>query len=126
MNTRPECRDTQTESRTGNVNSDSHSVNINTRLSLERMLWAFGSVMISGDLLLQFQRGTNLSDKMEGDRESARVPMKMGEFSVMDTEFDNIKDRFDSEMRRMEDEMNKFRSELISRQADTFRKTSTR
>ena len=34
--------------------------------------------------------------------------------------------RFDSEMKRMEDEMNKFRSELISRQADTFRKTSTR
>ena len=59
------------------------------------------------------------------DRDN-RVPMKMGEFSVMDTEFDNIKDRFDSEMRRMEDEMNKFRSELISRQADTFRKTSTR
>ena len=34
--------------------------------------------------------------------------------------------RFDSEMKRMEEEMNKFRSELISRQADTFRKTSTR
>ena len=34
--------------------------------------------------------------------------------------------RFDSEMKRMEEEMNRFRSELISRQADTFRKTSTR
>lgn len=59
------------------------------------------------------------------DRDN-RVPMKMGEFSVMDTEFDNIRDRFDSEMKRMEEEMNRFRSELISRQADTFRKTSTR
>jgi len=49
----------------------------------------------------------------------------MGDFSVMDSEFNNIRDRFDSEMKRMEDEMNKFRSELISRQADTFRKTST-
>jgi len=58
------------------------------------------------------------------DRDN-RVPMKMGEFSVMDTEFDNIRDRFDSEMKRMEEEMNRFRSELISRQADTFRKTST-
>ena len=64
---------------------------------------------------------------MERDRDSpSRVPIKMGDFSVMDTEFNNIKDRFDSEMKRMEDEMNKFRSELISRQADTFRKTSTR
>ena len=64
---------------------------------------------------------------MERDRDSSsRVPMKMGDFSVMDTEFNNIKDRFDSEMKRMEDEMNKFRSELISRQAETFRKTSTR
>ena len=44
----------------------------------------------------------------------------------MDTEFNNIKGRFDTEMKRMEEEMNKFRSELISRQADTFRKTSTR
>ena len=56
----------------------------------------------------------------------SRVPMRVGEFSVMDSEFNNIRDRFDSEMRRMEDEMNKFRSELINRQADTFRKTSTR
>ena len=64
---------------------------------------------------------------MERDRDSASsVPIKMGNFSVMDTEFNSIKGRFDNEMRRMEDEMNKFRSELISRQAETFRKTSTR
>ena len=50
----------------------------------------------------------------------------MGEFSVMDTEFNNIKGRFDTEMKRMEEEMNRFRSDLISRQAETFRKTSTR
>ena len=34
--------------------------------------------------------------------------------------------RFDSEMRRMEDEMNKFRSELITRESGSFRKTGTR
>lgn len=56
----------------------------------------------------------------------SRVPMKMGDFSVMDSEFNNIRERFDSEMKRMEDEMNRFRSDLISRQAETFRKTSTR
>ena len=57
-----------------------------------------------------------------------RVPMRLGEYSVMDSgsEFNNIRGRFDSEMQRMEDEMNKFRSELINKQADTFRKTSTR
>ena len=57
---------------------------------------------------------------------NSRVPIKMGEFSVMDTEFNNIKGRFDTEMKRMEEEMNRFRSDLISRQAETFRKTSTR
>lgn len=59
----------------------------------------------------------------------SRVPVKqMGDFSVMDSEFDNIRSRFDSEMRRMEDEMARFRSELISRESagESFRRTSTR
>ena len=30
-----------------------------------------------------------------------RVPIKMGDFSVMDTEFDNIRERFDSEMKKI-------------------------
>jgi len=50
----------------------------------------------------------------------------MGDFSVMDSEFNNIRERFDNEMKRMEEEMNKFRGELISRESDSFRKTSAR
>jgi len=60
------------------------------------------------------------------DSDGARVPMKMGDFSVIDSEFNNIRERFDSEMRRMEDEMNKFRSELINRESGSFKKTGTR
>ena len=62
-----------------------------------------------------------------GDGESdSRVPIKMGEFSVMDSEFNNIKGRFDTEMKRMEEEMNKFRSELINRESSSFRKAASR
>ena len=50
------------------------------------------------------------------------VPIRRDGFSVMDTEFDNIRERFDSEMRRMEDEMNKFRSEMMaSMDGDVFK-----
>ncbi len=42
------------------------------------------------------------------------VPIRRHDFSVMDTEFDNIRERFDSEMRRMEDEMSKFRNEMLA------------
>merc|ERR1712080_567868 len=59
------------------------------------------------------------------DNPGSRVPMKMGDFSVIDSEFNNIRERFDSEMRRMEDEMNKFRSELINRESSSFRKTGS-
>jgi len=59
------------------------------------------------------------------DPDGSRVPMKMGDFSVIDSEFNNIRERFDSEMRRMEDEMNKFRSELINRESSSFRKTGS-
>ena len=68
----------------------------------------------------------NMGDKSRDGEANSRVPIQMGEFSVMDTEFNNIKGRFDTEMKRMEEEMNRFRSDLISRQAETFRKTSTR
>eukprot|EP00090_Calanus_glacialis_P005407 TRINITY_DN1419_c0_g1_i4.p1 TRINITY_DN1419_c0_g1~~TRINITY_DN1419_c0_g1_i4.p1 ORF type:complete len:203 (-),score=69.29 TRINITY_DN1419_c0_g1_i4:65-589(-) len=50
----------------------------------------------------------------------------MGDFSLMDSEFNNIRGRFDTEMKKMEEEMNKFRGELISRESDSFRKTSAR
>jgi hypothetical protein len=48
------------------------------------------------------------------------IPVKMKDFSVLDTEFDSIRDRFDSEMSKMEDEMNKFRSELLDKESSFF------
>ena len=35
--------------------------------------------------------------------------MKLSDFSVLDTEFGNMRERFDNEMKKMEDEMNNFR-----------------
>ncbi|KAF0311131.1 Heat shock protein beta-1 [Amphibalanus amphitrite] len=45
-----------------------------------------------------------------------QVPIKMGDHSVIDTEFSSIRERFDAEMRKMEDEMTRFRSELLHRE----------
>jgi len=44
------------------------------------------------------------------------IPIKVGDHSVIDTEFSNVRERFDAEMRKMEDEMTRFRSELITRE----------
>uniref|UniRef100_A0A1B0D4P0 Uncharacterized protein n=1 Tax=Phlebotomus papatasi TaxID=29031 RepID=A0A1B0D4P0_PHLPP len=52
------------------------------------------------------------------------IPIKLGDFSVIDTEFASIRERFDAEMRKMEDEMAKFRSELMNREANFFETTS--
>ena len=58
---------------------------------------------------------------------AGRVPIRLGDFSVMDSEFDNIRERFDAEMKKMEDEMNKFRSEVLDKDAlFTQKKHSTR
>lgn len=54
------------------------------------------------------------------------IPIKLGDFSVIDTEFSNIRERFDAEMRKMEEEMSKFRSELMNRESNNFFRTSTR
>ncbi|KAL5278105.1 hsp-25 family protein [Megaselia abdita] len=53
------------------------------------------------------------------------IPIKLGDFSVIDTEFSSIRERFDAEMRKMEDEMAKFRSELINREGNFFESTSS-
>nr|BAN20225.1 small heat shock protein hsp20 family [Riptortus pedestris] len=53
------------------------------------------------------------------------IPIKLGDFSVIDTEFSNIRERFDAEMRKMEDEMTKFRSELMNRESNFFRTTTS-
>jgi len=53
------------------------------------------------------------------------IPIKLGDFSVIDTEFSSIRERFDAEMRKMEEEMSKFRSELMNRESNNFFRTST-
>jgi len=54
------------------------------------------------------------------------IPIKLGDFSVIDTEFSSIRERFDAEMRKMEDEMSKFRSELMNRESNNFFRSTTR
>ena len=49
-----------------------------------------------------------------------RIPVKLGDFSVIDEEFNSIRGRFDSEMKKMEDEMSKFRNELMNRESNFF------
>jgi len=53
------------------------------------------------------------------------IPIKLGDFSVIDTEFSSIRERFDSEMRKMEEEMAKFRSDLMNREANYFETTTS-
>ncbi|XP_066585915.1 alpha-crystallin B chain isoform X2 [Prorops nasuta] len=53
------------------------------------------------------------------------IPIKLGDFSVIDSEFSNIRERFDAEMRKMEDEMSRFRSELMNRESNNFFKSTT-
>ena len=58
--------------------------------------------------------------------ENRNIPIKMGDFSVIDSEFSNIRERFDAEMRKMEEEMAKFRSELINREQNNFFEQTSR
>lgn len=53
------------------------------------------------------------------------IPIRLGDFSVIDSEFSNIRERFDAEMRKMEDEMTKFRSELMNRESNFFKTSSS-
>lgn len=41
-----------------------------------------------------------------------RIDVQHGNYSVIDTEFDSMRDRFDAEMRRVETEMNRLRREF--------------
>lgn len=59
------------------------------------------------------------------DSNKRNIPIKLGDFSVIDTEFSSIRERFDSEMRKMEEEMAKFRHELMNREANFFESTSS-
>jgi len=52
-----------------------------------------------------------------------RIPVKLSDSSVLDTEFSSIRERFDAEMRRMEDEMSNFRNQLLQRQDNFFNKS---
>ncbi|XP_001607669.1 alpha-crystallin A chain isoform X2 [Nasonia vitripennis] len=53
------------------------------------------------------------------------IPIKLGDFSVIDSEFSNIRERFDAEMRKMEEEMSRFRSELMNRESNFFKSTTS-
>ncbi|XP_018570199.1 heat shock protein beta-1 isoform X2 [Anoplophora glabripennis] len=53
------------------------------------------------------------------------IPIKLGDFSVIDTEFSSIRERFDAEMRKMEEEMSRFRSELMNRESNNFFRSTT-
>ncbi|XP_026480480.1 heat shock protein beta-1 [Ctenocephalides felis] len=53
------------------------------------------------------------------------IPIKLGDFSVIDTEFSSIRERFDAEMKKMEEEMSKFRSELMNRESNNFFKSTS-
>lgn len=64
--------------------------------------------------------------KMADSGLKRNIPIKLGDFSVIDTEFSSIRERFDAEMRKMEEEMSKFRSELMNRESNNFFKSSTR
>ncbi|CAD7089794.1 unnamed protein product [Hermetia illucens] len=59
----------------------------------------------------------------EGNKRN--IPIKLGDFSVIDTEFSSIRERFDAEMRKMEEEMAKFRHELMNREANFFESTTS-
>lgn len=59
------------------------------------------------------------------DTNKRDIPIKLGDFSVIDTEFSSIRERFDSEMRKMEEEMSKFRHELMNRESNNFFKSTT-
>jgi HSP20 family molecular chaperone IbpA len=62
---------------------------------------------------------------MADSRINRNIPIKLGDFSVIDTEFSNIRERFDAEMRKMEEEMSKFRSELMNRESNSIFKTTS-
>jgi len=59
----------------------------------------------------------------EGNKRN--IPIKLGDFSVIDNEFSSIRERFDAEMRKMEEEMTKFRSELMNRESNFFKTTTS-
>ncbi|XP_067638993.1 heat shock protein beta-1 isoform X1 [Eurosta solidaginis] len=59
------------------------------------------------------------------DANKRNIPIKLGDFSIIDTEFSSIRERFDAEMRKMEEEMNKFRHELMSRESNFFESSSS-
>ncbi|XP_017303469.1 alpha-crystallin B chain [Diaphorina citri] len=61
------------------------------------------------------------------DSGKRNIPIKLGDFSVIDSEFSNIRERFDAEMRKMDLKFCDFqgvRSELMNRESNFF-KTST-
>merc|ERR1712000_198440 len=57
---------------------------------------------------------------MTGMSGFTNIPVRLGDFSVIDDEFSSIRTKFDAEMRKMEEEMSKFRTELMNRESKFF------
>ena len=62
---------------------------------------------------------------MDSSRDQKKVPIRLNDFSVMDSEFGNIRERFDAEMKRMEEDMNKFRTEMLNKDSNLMKNTSS-
>jgi len=77
-------------------------------------------LIIKPSILKKFH--TQNSSKIKMDR---RLNIKLSDNSVLDSEYSSIREKFDSEMRRMEDEMSNFRSQLMRRQEDFFKNSSS-
>lgn len=69
------------------------------------------------------QKTENNHIKMADSANKRNIPIRMGDFSVIDSEFANVRERFENEMRKMEDEMAKFRSDLMNRESNYFEST---
>ena len=49
-----------------------------------------------------------------------KIPVHRSDFSLIDSEFNSIRDRFDEEMKKMEQEMSRFRNQLQDREREFF------
>jgi len=54
-----------------------------------------------------------------------RLPLSRTDFSVIDRDFNSIREKFDQEMKIMEEEMNRFRSQLMDREMPRIQSQQT-
>uniref|UniRef100_A0A4D5R9J2 Alpha-crystallin B chain n=1 Tax=Scolopendra viridis TaxID=118503 RepID=A0A4D5R9J2_SCOVI len=54
-----------------------------------------------------------------------RVPILRTDFSILDSEYNSIREHFEQEMNKMEDEMAKFRSNLLAQEQHNISRSTT-